>query len=72
MDCAGLRADIDKLKRELQVLEENVEIIREPEEHNEELRTVAGLIGSDSPDRILAKYFGDFQAHNSHIIPTFT
>ena len=69
MDCAGLRADIDKLKQELQALETNVEKIREAEEYDEELRDAARIVSSNSSDSVLEKYLEDFKEQNPEIFP---
>ena len=68
MDCAGLRADIDKLEQELRALGERVETVREAEEHDKELQEVAKLIGSNSADLMLEKYLKDFQEQNLDIL----
>ena len=72
MDCAGLRADIDKLEQELRALGEKVETVRGAEEHDKELQEVAKLIGSNSADLMLEKYLKDFQERNLDIFPVVT
>ena len=72
MDCAGLRADIDKLKNELSVLESDVEKIRKTERRNKGLQNAKKLIGSNSADLMLEKYLKDFQERNLDIFPVVT
>ena len=72
MDCAGLRADIDKLKQELQAFEIDVKAIRESKGHNKELQNVARVIDSNLSDSTLERYLKDFQEQNIKIFPAFT
>ena len=68
MDCAGLRADIDKLEQELRVLGEKIETVREAEGHDKELQEVMKSIDSSSVDPVLEKYLKDFQEQNLDIL----
>ena len=59
MNCAELRSDIDRLKEELQALDEGISAMRGTEAGGKEMRGVIGLVDSDSADLALKKYLKD-------------